>query len=155
MSLSDGTSITSASEICRYLCSEAGQKSFYLDDTADQAIADQWMSWEASKLQVCNYNNHHNISIILSMQSSVIASLKSGSPSEELHACLKKLEDQLSLPNTKYLIPSSTSLSLVDIAVWATLYLLMAPENSSETAEGRYNNSSPIIILIIKLTYVY
>ena len=65
------------------------------------------------------------------MQPSVITFLKSGSPSEELHACLKKLEDQLSLPNTKYLMPSSTSLSLVDVAVWATLYVLLAPENAA------------------------
>lgn len=70
------------------------------------------------------------------MQPSVIAFLKCGTPSEQLHGCLKKLEDELSLPNTKYLIPSSTSLSLVDIAVWATLYLLMTPENSSEITEG-------------------
>ena len=65
------------------------------------------------------------------MQPSVLTFLKSGSPSEELHAHLKKLEDQLSLPNTKYLIPSSTSLSLVDVAIWATLYVLLAPENAA------------------------
>ena len=52
LSLPNGTSITSANEICRYLCSEAGQKSFYLDGTADQALADRWMNWEANKLQV-------------------------------------------------------------------------------------------------------
>jgi hypothetical protein len=87
-----------------------------------------------------NSFNYVQLSTNHLIQPSVIAFLKSGSPSEQLHACLKKLEDELSLPNTKYLIPSSTSLSLVDIAVWATLYLLMAPENSSEVIEGMVAN---------------
>ena len=87
------------------------------------------------------------------MQPSVIAFLKSGTPSEQLHGCLKKLEDELSLPNTKYLIPSSTSLSLVDVAVWTILYLLMAPENSSEITEGMMGTCTYIIVILVHNNY--
>ena len=52
LSLPDGTHITSANEVCKYLCSEAGQKTFSWEDTTEQALADQWMSWETNKLQV-------------------------------------------------------------------------------------------------------
>ena len=72
------------------------------------------------------------------MQPSVANFVTSGSFSDQLQGCLKKLEDHISFGNMKYLINGCTALSLVDIAVWATLYVLLAPE-SSIASEGIYN----------------
>ena len=59
------------------------------------------------------------------------AFLKSGSPPEDLHACLKKVDEQLSVNTTDNLLQGSSTVSLVDISVWATLYVMLAPENTT------------------------
>ena len=52
LSLPDGKCVTSANEICKHLCNQAGKASFCLDEAQNDTVVDQWLIWEASKLQV-------------------------------------------------------------------------------------------------------
>ena len=75
---------------------------------------------------------------------SVMTTLTSGSASDGLLVCLSRLESHLATCDGQGLV--NNQLSLADVAIWSTLYLLLAPE-ASDTA-GMYVHVMYVEIVI-------
>ena len=65
------------------------------------------------------------------------STLITGSPSQELLVCLSRLEGHLSNCHG-FLV--GEALSLADVTVWATLYVLLSPEGSTPQGELLYQD---------------
>ena len=63
------------------------------------------------------------------------ATLISGTPSESLCVCLGRLESHMTTCGGGFLVQER--LSLADVAIWATLYALLAPESTASSGERR------------------
>ena len=61
------------------------------------------------------------------------ATLIGGSPSESLCVCLGRLESHMTTCGGSFLVQER--LSLADVAIWATLYALLAPESTASNGE--------------------
>ena len=63
------------------------------------------------------------------------ATLIGGVPSESLCVCLGRLESHMTTCGGGFLVQER--LSLADVAIWATLYALLAPESTASNGERR------------------
>ena len=50
--LADGRVLTSANEICRFICCESGRGDLCGGDPVHQALIDYWLGWEVGELKV-------------------------------------------------------------------------------------------------------
>ncbi|CAH2224459.1 methionine--tRNA ligase, cytoplasmic [Pelobates cultripes] len=111
LQLDNGNFLFTTNAICRYLFLSSGK------DITD--LSNQWLEWEATELQPA---------CIAALHSHVVQGKKKEEAILNIQKCLIHLDQSLGKENHPYIV--TDSLSVADVAVWASIYPLFTSLDS-------------------------